>query len=253
MSTRPHGSNSAFTLIELLVVISIISLLIAILLPALSSAQSVARMTQCASNQRQIGVAAANYTTDDKNEAVQPFQAGGNGFRVNLLELYLDRGRVPTSAGATTRVFSQAFNCPENPAAPIADATGGYSQSLMSYRPNQHLVVSNPTASAGSQIVDVVRVSSIAKPSNKLTFVEAVATASSAGATGRTVANDAPSFNNGFFHLGRRNAKFFDGNMNISFVDGHVQPYPYRDPIFITNALNSTSPGYVKYWDPRTP
>ena len=249
MSTRSQGSTSAFTLVELLVVISIISLLIAILLPALSSAQSVARMTQCASNQRQIAVANANYTTDDKNEAVQPFQAGGNGYRMNLLDLYLERGRVPPT-GSTTRVLSLAFNCPDNRADVIADALGGYAQATMSYRPNQHLVVSNPTAAPASQIIDVVRASSIVKPSNKLTLVEANTSYSSAGATLRTVASDSTT-NQGFFHLGRMNAKFFDGNMNVSFVDGHVQSYPYKDAIFATNSF--TSSGYIKYWDPRVP
>lgn len=252
MFTRTRGSDSAFTLIELLVVISIISLLIAILLPALSSAQSVARMTQCASNQRQIGVATANYTSNDKNEAVQPFHGvSGNGYRMNLLEIYLERDRMPPS-GATTRVFSNAFVCPENPSPIVADVVGGYAQNFMSYRPNQHLVVSNPTASSGSQIVDVVRASSIAKPSNKLSLVEANTTLNSAGAHGRTVARNS-TINGGFFHLGRKNSNFFDGIMNILFVDGHVQTYPYTDPIFFTNALNATSPGYVKYWDPRTP
>lgn len=250
MFTRLRGSDSAFTLIELLVVISIISLLIAILLPALSSAQSVSRMTQCASNQRQIGVATGNYTADDKNEAVQPFHGvSGNGYRMNLLELYLERGRVPGS-GLNTRVFSMAFNCPENPSPVVADVNGGFQQNLMSYRPSQHLVVSNPTAASGSQIVDVVRVSSIAKPSYKLALVEAVSSFNSAGATLRTVASDSTT-NQGYFHLGRANTKFFDGNMNVLFVDGHVQSYPYKDAIFATNSF--TSAGYIKYWDPRVP
>lgn len=58
--------RSAFTLIELLVVISIISLLIAVLLPALKQARGSAMMTANMSNLRQIQLGLLMYADDNK-------------------------------------------------------------------------------------------------------------------------------------------------------------------------------------------
>jgi prepilin-type N-terminal cleavage/methylation domain-containing protein len=56
----------AFTLIELLVVLSVITLLIALLLPALQSAHAAATTTLCKSQLHQIGVACHVYAMDAK-------------------------------------------------------------------------------------------------------------------------------------------------------------------------------------------
>ena len=70
MSTLDYPSitgkrqRPGFSLIELLVVIAIMSLLIAILLPALNQAKIQAHRTACAANLRQVGVAIHMYAED---------------------------------------------------------------------------------------------------------------------------------------------------------------------------------------------
>lgn len=59
--------RSGFTLIELLVVISIISLLVAMLLPALSGARNAAMQTQCAANIRSVFQQVATYAVDNND------------------------------------------------------------------------------------------------------------------------------------------------------------------------------------------
>ena len=56
--------RSGFTLVELLVVISIISLLISLLLPALGQARAVTRTAMCQSGQRQCMLAVQMYAND---------------------------------------------------------------------------------------------------------------------------------------------------------------------------------------------
>ncbi len=88
---RIHG----FTLIELLVVISIISVLMALLMPALSQARASAKGTMCATNMKQVHLAMSTYSNDHQQRLMANRQYVSAGQLVNGTW----PGRFPTAGG----------------------------------------------------------------------------------------------------------------------------------------------------------
>ncbi len=112
-------SLSGFTLIELLVVISIIGLLIAVLLPALSAARKTARSMQCMANLRSMGLAVHGYATDHQDQLPAAIMEENGPFEVfywfnNLNNYYsgAQNNRAEQRADGSIDDFELATRCP---------------------------------------------------------------------------------------------------------------------------------------------
>ena len=63
MKHRNRNPRSGFTVLELLVMISIISVLMALILPAIQNARSAARWLQCQNSMKNVALGIIGYST----------------------------------------------------------------------------------------------------------------------------------------------------------------------------------------------
>lgn len=101
------SKNRGFTLIELLVVIAIIAILAAILFPVFAKVREKARQISCLSNEKQMGLAFAQYTQD--YDETYPLINPWTGVNGNLQAAMWENELYPyvKSTGV--------FQCPDNP------------------------------------------------------------------------------------------------------------------------------------------
>ncbi|MCL5103801.1 MAG: prepilin-type N-terminal cleavage/methylation domain-containing protein [Armatimonadetes bacterium] len=214
--------RDGFTLIELLVVIAIIAILAAILFPVFAQTKEKARQVTCLSNQKQIGMALMSYCTDSND--TYPIQAqfgkptGGGGLfneviMWNMLSRYIKNQNVwkcpsqlPWQKDYATRYYcnyfyrAQDFNMKNfgGPSNSLTDVgLGGYD-------------------SGGSYKGPPRKVSSIRKPSAKISFYEGTWIASYAGNNYRFLT-----------HMDGGNFVYADGHARYGMVKEWWYPLGY--------------------------
>ncbi len=197
-------SFTGFTLIELLVVIAIIAILAALLLPVLAKAKEKAKSIQCLGNTKQIALANALYGNDYEKHI--GYVAGTD--RKMLLYPYLAQGQ--NNADVTN---NQVWNCPAN---------------------------SFPTNAAGygfNTLMNLVKLASIIRPSDKVDVADAGLGESAAGSSLLV-----PTLSTHLYPpsavsvsgIGRPNPRHGRGGLgvNVGYIDGHSALTPMNPPFY---------------------
>lgn len=208
---RISFKTDVFTLIELLVVISIISLLISILLPALQKARIAARATQCISSEHQMSVAIKAYLADHKNQyPIANPDPGSSQFNSKRWESQL---------AMTYGMGKNIFYCPEDVGRNVTDwdtlgdrfISYGYNGLGLGYKKNNG---KNPITNA-TQTIFSAREDLIVKPGNTLLITD----------------SENSKYNNAGYFLVVPHKDFWgsfvpsvrhDGG-NVVYIDGHAK------------------------------
>ena len=223
MAHRP--TRTAFTLVELLVVIGIIAVLIAILLPVLQKAREQARCTVCASNMRQLGIAALAYAND--NQGIMPITLGIGPPHAPIpydfiIPIY--RGTVDFQSGVLWPYIAKdiatrqrLFNCPSDDLDRQVVLDGYTGQLLL--LPGASRNISYAYTSELAMNLDAfghygIKLVRIRHPVNKLLVLEPEAP----GGASSSVSN-ATGMTGVVVYLTRRHS----GMCNECFFDGHVE------------------------------
>ncbi len=221
-------SKTSFTLIELLVVIAIISILAALLMPALKRARDQAKQIACMNNIRQLGQASALYQSDYNGELMFVGTPSVNDYAwAKRYDDYLIKR--PASADPS-RPYSPVWDCPINPSRLDTAPPGGRYRDWLSYAVNDRIYAT--TFFGGS-----VKTESVGRASQKFLILE------HNWLIGGALCGGHPSLRYDFPPLGHA---FFGHNnkMNVLFCDLHMEAVSRSHP-----SMDGSNAAFFDYWE----
>lgn len=204
--------NAAFTLVELLVVMAILSILAALLLPALRGALGVARMTACANKQKQVGMALTSYG-DEYAGYVMPtgghVYASGDRWWDRWIGVNVYEYPVTSWGWCPAQGTWPGFHCPED------SINRNLTWENRSYAVPYYLMVGSGTQAA----MTGVRAAELKQPSRTYMLMEVDPNAPyfTLNVVLRSGSNGSP-----YMYNGMQIYRWHNGRANFLYADGHL-------------------------------
>ena len=210
--------RESFTLIELLVVIAIIAILAAMLLPALSKAREKAEQISCVNSIKQIGLASAMYTNDNKNYLIWmlPGTAGGPDPVISATK---DSNRPPHALlWSYVGMEPEVFICPSDPTPKTYNFWGvsGNFGDAVEVKSKGSSVMFNQTIICGTS---AVKITAVKKPTIYPLCSDGNWLVHSNWGTIDTLVYAETSADS------RMDWSHSGGQVNLAFVDGHAESF----------------------------
>jgi len=256
---RPvHGLRAAFTLIELLVVIAIISILAALLLPALARAKAMAKSAQCLNNLKQMELCVHLYGMDNGDSlppnnfvydiiSDQPIDTGSSW--CTNLAIY-DTNSVGITGGLLFQYNTSVaiYHCPADQSSVQAhDGTMLNQPRLRSYNLSQSvngLVYSTDIATEIPHYSKLTQVRN-PTPTGLIVFLDVNENEIMDDEFGIPVEVDDWSYGYWWDVPGNRHNQ----GCSLSFADGHVEHWKWKVPMLVTVPRGEEQPVADNQWD----